>query len=244
MESFFERNFNPAEVNRFVYDEIDAVEFYTQKLKTTYRILLGLTIFTVLLCVVMLLVALIARLPGIIVIGGFIALVITAVFYHQLRAYYWNNFSLRTVYRYQNTAYTSHPSSKYLQQLTIVQGISLASLLASLSISVLVPPPPPPPLPPTMTPTPTLTYTPSLTFTPSITPTASNTPLPSATPTQFVLVDSPRQVAVYVCPEVRCEILAILEPEDSIAVVNRDAWVEVKLEDGRRGFIPSFLVTD
>ena len=83
-----------------------------------------------------------------------------------------------------------------------------------------------------------------MTFTPTATPTASHTPLPTATPTPFVQVKTPRSVAIYVCPDVTCEILAVLEPQDTLALIARGAWVEVKLSDGRRGFIPSFLVHD
>ena len=249
MEAYFERRFNPAEVDRFVYSDIDAVKYYTQKRKKTQRIVLGLTTFTVLLCSTLLMLAFIGGSSFIILLGGLITIGISGIFYHQLRSYYWHNFCLKIVQHNQQATPNHEVKTSQMLRFIVIQSVSLASLLLSLSISVLVEPITPviPPTPsmtytPTATHTPIWTYTPSMTFTPSATPTATHTPLPTATPTPFVQVASPRSVAIYVCPDVNCEVLAIREPQATLALIARGAWVEVQLADGRRGFIPSFLV--
>lgn len=253
MDSFFEKRFNPANVDRFTYDDTDAIAHYTQKRTNNYRVLLILTVINAGLAIMLFLVALIARLPGIVFLGAIVMLAIAGISYRMAQSYYWNNFSLKTVHRYRNTSFTPDVVGHLIPRFAIIQGVSIVSLLISFTIALIVPEPPAPPPPPTITPTPSITftpsqtYTPSATFTPSLTPTATNTPSPTytqsptLTPTQFVYINSPRAVAIYVCPEVTCEVLAILEPDDDVAVVNQGTWIEVKLSDGRRGFLASFL---
>lgn len=252
MESFFEGyfKFNPANVDRFTYSDVDAVAYYTLKRQRSQQILFGLTVISVALGILTFGLALFANFFLLIFALCLIVLTIGGVSFWFLRRYYWNNFSLKIVHRYQKSEYTPNLRAILIERSLIAQAASMGSLLISLSIAFLSPAPLGPPPPPTLTLTPSLTYTPSITFTPSISPTASDTPTPTnthtptPTPTFVYYVSSPRTVAIYVCPDVSCEILAQLPPDSEMVVVNDDgAWVEIRLADSRIGYIASFLTS-
>jgi hypothetical protein len=252
MDSFFEKHFkfNPANVDRFTYSDVDAVGYYTAKRLRYQQIVFGLTILSIVLAVVIFSMAIVARLLPIVFLLSVVVLLVSMVTYQVIRNYYWHNFCLKTVQTAKNIAFTPNPLALLINRSVLAQGFSMGSLILSFSIALLVPEPPPPPPPPTITPTPSVTYTPSqtytpsATFTPSMTPTSTHTPTPTLTPTFVYYVDSPRAVAVYVCPEVSCEVLATLDPQAEMIVLNYDeAWVEIRLADGRIGFIASFLTS-
>ena len=258
MDAFFDKHFkfNPVNVDRFTYSDVDAVQYYSAKRLGYQRIVIGLTILSVTIAIVIFSMAIVARLLGIVFLLSLLVLLIAMASYRIVRQYYWYNFCLKTVQTAKNIAFTPNPSAILLNRSVIVQGISMGSLVLSFSIALLVPAPPAPPPPPTITPTPSITYTPSqtytpsatftasATFTPSMTPTSTYTPTPTLTPTFVYYVNSPRTVAVYVCPQVSCEVLATLAPQSEMIVLNYDeAWVEIRLADGRIGFIASFLTS-
>lgn len=252
MDAFFEKHFkfNPANVDRFTYSDVDAIQYYTAKRRNHQYTLFGLTALSVALALVIFSMAVVARLLPIVFLLSIIVVLIGMLTYQIIRKYYWYNFCLKTVQTAQRVAFTPNPLSLLINRSVIAQGIGMGSLVLSFSIALLVPEPPPPPPPPTITPTPSITYTPSqtytpsATFTPSVTPTSTYTPTPTLTPTFVYYVDSPRAVAVYVCPQVTCEVLATLDPQAEMIVVNYDeAWVEIRLADGRIGFIASFLTS-
>jgi hypothetical protein len=258
MDAFFEKyyKFNPANVDRFTYSEVNALDYYTSKRHNNQRVIFGLTVANIGLALLIFSMAVVARLFPLVSLLSLVDLIIGAITYRVIRNYYWHNFCLKAIHRSQNTPFIPNPVSSLIDRSVIAQGISVSSLLISFGIALLVPEPPLPPPPPTMTPTPSITftptptYTPSATFTPSLTPTSTpthtptNTPTPTLTPTFVYYVSSPRMVAVYVCPDITCEILATLDPESEMIVVNYDeAWVEIRLADGRIGFIASFLTS-
>ena len=258
MDSFFDKHFkfNPANVDRFTYSDVDAVAHYTAKRETYQRIVFGLTVLSVALAVLIFSMAVVARLLPLVFLLSVFVVLIGMITYRVIRNYYWHNFCLKTVQTAKNIAFTPNPLAILINRAVIAQGVSMGSLVLSFSIALLVPAPPPPPPPPTITPTPSITYTPSQTYTPSatftasatltpsMTPTSTYTPTPTLTPTFVYYVDSPRAVAVYVCPEVSCEVLATLDPQAEMVVINYDeAWVEIRLSDGRIGFIASFLTS-
>jgi hypothetical protein len=252
MDAFFEKHFkfNPANVDRFTYSEIDALEYYTAKRRNNQRVVLGLTVISIGLALLIFSVAVVARWLSFVFLLSVVVLIIGGVSYRIIRNYYWYNFCLKTIHRLQNIVFIPNSGSILIDRSAIAQGISMGNLVVSLSIALLVPAPPSPPPPPTITPTPSITftpsqtYTPSATFTPTHTPTSTNTPTPTLTPTFVYYVSSPRTVAVYICPEVTCEVLATLDPETEMIVINDDgAWVEIRLADGRIGFIASFLAS-
>ena len=240
MASFFERHFqfNPAKVDRFTYSEIDAIEYYTARRLRNQRLLLGLTVISVGLAIISFGFVIVTRQLFPVFLMSIFILVIGGMSYRILRNYYWHNFSLKTIHQLQSSQFIPNPLSTLIDRAFIAQALSMISLIASFTIALIVPPPPGPPQPPTITPTPSITFTPSATFTPS------NTPPPSPTPTFVYYVDSPRTVAVYVCPQVTCEILATLEPSAEMIVVDdSEPWIEIRLADGRIGFIASFLTS-
>lgn len=255
MDAFFEErfNFNPANVDRFTYSDVDAIHYYTAKRLNNRRVVLVLTFASIALAILIFSMSLFAALLGLIFLLSLVVVAIGVISFVVVRSYYWNNFSLKTVQHFRNQAFTPDEQAVLVPRSLIAQGISMGSLILSLSIVLLSPAPFAPPLPtstPTQTFTPTQTYTPPATLTPSISPTASDTPTAtytptaSLTPTYVYYVNSPRSVAVYVCPDVTCEILARLDPNAEMVVVNDDsAWVEIRLADGRIGFIATFLTS-
>lgn len=253
MDAFFEKtfNFNPANVDRFTYSDVNAVDHYTAKRITNRRVVMALTVASIALAILIFSMSLFADSLGMIFLLCLVVVGIGVLSFFIVRNYYWNNFSLKTVQQLRNQAFTPDILADFVPRSLMAQGVSMGSLVLSLSIALLSPAPfapPPPTATPTMTFTPTQTYTPTATFTPSIsptpsdTPTATYTPTPTLTPTYVYYVNSPRSVAVYVCPDVTCEILARLEPNAEMVVINDDsAWVEIRLGDGRIGFIATFL---
>jgi hypothetical protein len=100
----------------------------------------------------------------------------------------------------------------------------------------------------TATPVPTRTPLPTFTFTPSntpITPTPSNTPTPSPTPPVTGIVASLETVNVREGPGVTFRAMTALIPGTGVEILaeNPDGrWLNIKMEDGREGWISASLV--
>lgn len=100
----------------------------------------------------------------------------------------------------------------------------------------------------TATPVPTRTPLPTFTFTPSntpVTPTPSNTPTPSATPPVTGIVASLETVNVREGPGVTFRAMTALVPGTGVEILaeNPDGrWLNIKMEDGREGWISASLV--
>jgi uncharacterized protein YgiM (DUF1202 family) len=94
----------------------------------------------------------------------------------------------------------------------------------------------------TRTPLPTFTYTPTLT---PIPPTITNTPIPTATPTVAGIVQSIQRVNVREGPGVEFGELEALAPGTGVQVIGQNAdgtWFNIRLEDGREGWISAKLL--
>ena len=95
---------------------------------------------------------------------------------------------------------------------------------------------------PTRTPLPTFTYTPTLT---SVPPTETLSPTPTLTPTVSGIVTSLQAVNVREGPGTEFNILAALNPGTGVIVVGQNedgTWLNVRLEDGREGWMSFRLV--
>ena len=246
MESFFEQRFlfSPANVDRFLNQKINAVEHYSKRrlqrrlaFIRVSAVVLGLTALTIM-------VALITRRFLFTFPLTVLTLILIGIAFRLVKDYYWFNFSLRVVSQFFRVEYTPDNEADSVERMVYGQIGSFFSVILALSFALIIPAPPPPPPPPTATPTPSMTYTPSQTYTPSATYTPSITPTPTITPTFVFFVDSPRPVTVRICPEVSCEVLSILDPGTQLVVMeDGEAWVQVRIPDGRVGFIASFLTT-
>lgn len=94
----------------------------------------------------------------------------------------------------------------------------------------------------TRTPLPTFTYTPTDT---PIPPTITNTPPPSATPTVSGIVQSLQRVNVRTGPGENYDFFDSLAPGTGVQVIGQDpdgVWYNVRLEDGREGWVSSRLL--
>lgn len=95
---------------------------------------------------------------------------------------------------------------------------------------------------PTRTPLPTFTFTPTLT---PIPPTATLTPSPTMTPTIVGIVQSLQRVNVREGPGVDFREISALAPGTGIQILGQSgdgAWLNIRLEDGREGWVASRLV--
>jgi hypothetical protein len=95
---------------------------------------------------------------------------------------------------------------------------------------------------PSRTPLPTFTFTPTETVPP---PTPSNTPSPTLTPTIVGVVQSLNRVNVREGPGLSFDDFVSLTPGTNIQILGRDAegeWYNIRMEDGREGWISSRLV--
>src|SRR5262245_39931427 len=95
---------------------------------------------------------------------------------------------------------------------------------------------------PTRTPLPTFTYTPTLT---SVPPTETLSPTPTLTPTVSGIVAWLQPVNVREGPDVNFNILTSINPGTGVIVIGQNpegTWLNVRLEDGREGWMSSRLV--
>lgn len=95
---------------------------------------------------------------------------------------------------------------------------------------------------PSRTPLPTFTYTPTFTSIPA-SPTLS--PTPTVTPTQVGIVQSLQRVNVRSAPDVSSENITSLAPGTGVQVIGRNedtSWYNVRLEDGRVGWVAARLL--
>ncbi len=95
---------------------------------------------------------------------------------------------------------------------------------------------------PSRTPLPTFTFTPTETVPP---PTPSNTPSPTLTPTIVGVIQSLQRVNVREGPGTTYDDITSLAAGTSIQILGRDPdgdWYNIRMEDGREGWISSRLV--
>ena len=96
---------------------------------------------------------------------------------------------------------------------------------------------------PTRTPLPTFTFTPTAT-TPA--PTATDTPTPTMTPTVVGIIQSAaNRVNVREAPDVNSSAITSLVPGTGVEVIGQNTegtWRNIRLEDGREGWISSRLL--
>lgn len=100
----------------------------------------------------------------------------------------------------------------------------------------------------TATPVPSRTPLPTFTFTPSVSPippTASDTPTPTDVPPIIGIIASMNTVNVRVGPGVGFSAFDALRPGTRVEVLGRNVegnWLNIKLDDGREGWVASDLV--
>lgn len=95
---------------------------------------------------------------------------------------------------------------------------------------------------PTRTPLPTLTYTPTETTEP---PTPTLSPTPTVTPTIQGIVQSLQRVNVRTGPGTEYDFLTSLPPGTGVQIIGADpdgGWYNVRLEDGREGWMSAGLL--
>jgi uncharacterized protein YgiM (DUF1202 family) len=95
---------------------------------------------------------------------------------------------------------------------------------------------------PTNTPMPTFTYTPTLTLVP---PTETNTPTPSITPTVGGIISAQQPINVRTGPSTDYDILVALPAGTGVQVIGQSPdgeWFNIRIEDGREGWIKSSFV--
>jgi hypothetical protein len=96
---------------------------------------------------------------------------------------------------------------------------------------------------PSRTPLPTFTFTPTET---AIPPTATLSPTPTLTPTLVGIVQSLQAVNVREGPGTNFGSFTALVPGTGVQIIGRDAegdWLNVRLEDGREGWVSARLLT-
>ena len=99
MDAFFEKHFkfNPANVDRFTFSEVDALQYYSAKRLTNQRIVFGFTLLSMGLALLIFGMAIVARLLQFVFPLSLVVLMISGVLYRVIRGYYWHNFSLKTI---------------------------------------------------------------------------------------------------------------------------------------------------